>query len=475
MNSKRYQVALSFASEQRSYVDQVAATLRTEGIQLFYDDHQRIDLWGKNLGEELQRIYMHDSDTVVMFISSDYAKKAWTIHERRSTLSRALSERREYVLPVRFDETVLPGLDPHLHYLRTADYSPLALANNIIRKLRTLRIGSQSWSNRLGGIELASEYVKELLQESPTRFPAIDDGICLHDSVIPLNDIKLDISRVLGTNYDGLRPTRSQLAAILDGAQWDNRVIDHLRGQLPSDVDSQTSQWKLGVHRIVAAAPEQGQALTIELEPQLWWIEREFNRKLLKATAPSDLQQLGKALAMRFLNEDNDAGSFKYRFPSDFYVEVAVVGNDDKVLLLDKNPGRGSHMAQRGLPRTCSVEEGAKVTDISDGMLSGKDVIERGLVEELKIENRAVDRIDLYAIALQARHLNTALLGVARLNVPADQLADRAKNRELPDFIWGAAVAPDSMDDLLEGDDSTNMWHATARLRLVLAMRQLGC
>ena len=134
-DNRPFQVALSFAGEQRSYVQRVSAELATRGIEAFYDEEQQIALWGKNLGEELQRIYMDDSYTVVMFISREYAEKNWARHERRSALSRALRERREYVLPVRFDATNLPGLDPDISYLKTEDYSPEALAEAISNKL----------------------------------------------------------------------------------------------------------------------------------------------------------------------------------------------------------------------------------------------------------------------------------------------------------------------------------------------------
>ena len=134
-SGSRFQVALSFASEQRNYVQRVASALAIAGIGYFYDEEQKIPLWGKNQAEELQRIYMDDSNTVVIFISSDYARKNWPIHERRSALSRAIRERREYILPVRFDDSMLPGLDPDISYLRANDLTPVALAEAIATNL----------------------------------------------------------------------------------------------------------------------------------------------------------------------------------------------------------------------------------------------------------------------------------------------------------------------------------------------------
>ena len=61
-----FDVALSFAGEQRDYVRAVASELTKNGIRVFFDEDNEIALWGKNLAEELQRIYMTASNVVVM-------------------------------------------------------------------------------------------------------------------------------------------------------------------------------------------------------------------------------------------------------------------------------------------------------------------------------------------------------------------------------------------------------------------------
>lgn len=130
-----FDVALSFAGEQRDYVRAVASELAKNGVHVFFDEDNEIALWGKNLAEELQRIYMTASNVVVMFVSEDYAKKSWPIHERQSAIARAINERREYILPARFDNTTLPGLDPSLSYLSLENRPPAKLAENIMAKL----------------------------------------------------------------------------------------------------------------------------------------------------------------------------------------------------------------------------------------------------------------------------------------------------------------------------------------------------
>jgi len=47
----KYDVALSFAGEQRWYVDVVNSELKAFGISTFYDDDSQVELWGKDLNE----------------------------------------------------------------------------------------------------------------------------------------------------------------------------------------------------------------------------------------------------------------------------------------------------------------------------------------------------------------------------------------------------------------------------------------
>ena len=120
----RWDVALSFAGAQRDYVEQVAGALKARGVRCFYDADEQIELWGKYLAEELPAIYGEQAAAVVVFVSAEYAARDWTRLERRAALSRAVRERREYVLPARFDDTPLPGLLPDVVARRPARHGP---------------------------------------------------------------------------------------------------------------------------------------------------------------------------------------------------------------------------------------------------------------------------------------------------------------------------------------------------------------
>jgi hypothetical protein len=130
-----YDVALSFAGEQRMYVQEVAAAVRQRGIRPFYDDYEKASLWGKDLYEHLDWTYQKAARYCVLFASEAYARKVWTTHERRSAQARALQSSQEYVLPVRFDDTEIPGLRSTVAYIDGRTTRPVELAKLIAEKL----------------------------------------------------------------------------------------------------------------------------------------------------------------------------------------------------------------------------------------------------------------------------------------------------------------------------------------------------
>ncbi len=136
----RWDVALSFAGAQRDYVGQVAEALKARGVRCFYDADEEIELWGKYLAEELLTIYGEQVAVVVVFVSAEYAARDWTRHERRAALARAVRERREYVLPARFDDTPLPGLSSDVVTVNLRSRTPEQFAAMIAGKLVALGI-----------------------------------------------------------------------------------------------------------------------------------------------------------------------------------------------------------------------------------------------------------------------------------------------------------------------------------------------
>lgn len=113
----QYDVALSFAGEDRKIVDKYAQSLKQNNVKVFYDLNEQANLWGKNLYDKLDQVYKEKAKYCVIFISKFYAEKLWTNHERKAAQARAFTENREYILPVKLDDTEIPGIHGTVGYI----------------------------------------------------------------------------------------------------------------------------------------------------------------------------------------------------------------------------------------------------------------------------------------------------------------------------------------------------------------------
>lgn len=125
-NNEMFDVALSFAGEDRAYVEEVAQLLRTRGINVFYDNFNKASLWGRNLIDHLGKVYAERSRFIVMFISEHYAQKEWTNHERKFAQERAFKLQEDCILPARFDDG-----NPRSYF----DYRLCGFAQNVARRI----------------------------------------------------------------------------------------------------------------------------------------------------------------------------------------------------------------------------------------------------------------------------------------------------------------------------------------------------
>lgn len=113
-----FDVAFSFAGTERTQAEELAEKIRAQGFNVFYDDFYPEMLWGKNLVEFFHEIYSKRSRYCVIFVSQEYLNREWTIHERRSAQERMLKEKgNEYILPIKVDDTELPGMPGTIGYL----------------------------------------------------------------------------------------------------------------------------------------------------------------------------------------------------------------------------------------------------------------------------------------------------------------------------------------------------------------------
>ncbi len=91
--------------------------------------------WGKDLYQHLQSVYRDRAQYCLIFVSSHYARKLWAKHELRQAQARAFREHHEYILPVRLDDTEIPGLNATVGYVDLRSHSSEELRQLVLQKV----------------------------------------------------------------------------------------------------------------------------------------------------------------------------------------------------------------------------------------------------------------------------------------------------------------------------------------------------
>lgn len=137
MATYEYDIAISFAGEDRSHAEALALACKLREIRIFYDKFEVHNLWGKDLIEYLHEVYSKRARYCVILVSKHYVApgKGWPRHERKSAQEREFREESEYILPIRLDDTSLPGLPETIGYIRFSEYTVDELADLMLGKL----------------------------------------------------------------------------------------------------------------------------------------------------------------------------------------------------------------------------------------------------------------------------------------------------------------------------------------------------
>jgi hypothetical protein len=134
-----YDVALSFAAEDRPTARAIADELIRRGVSVFFDQFDMDLLWGRDLHRHLSNIYDR-SRFVVLLVSKAYTQKSWTQFERKTALARAGDDPGSQVLPVALDDSIrdsVSGFPPNLGYVDLRQTSVERVADLVVEKLRS--------------------------------------------------------------------------------------------------------------------------------------------------------------------------------------------------------------------------------------------------------------------------------------------------------------------------------------------------
>lgn len=204
----KYDVVISFAGEDRYVAEEIASSLVTKGINVFYDEYEQANLWGKDLYEHLIKIYRDESKYCLMVLSENYAEKQWTNHERKAAQARAFREHREYILPLRLDDTEVDGILETTGYI---DYRKVEL-----EKLIDMLVSKVVEYNRENGIKYEIVKVEDVFRKqsiSPKGGDPIQDKhmktacpACGEEQALNEASLSLDQDETIYTCKNGCQP-----------------------------------------------------------------------------------------------------------------------------------------------------------------------------------------------------------------------------------------------------------------------------
>lgn len=135
----QYKIALSFAGEDRAFAEAVAEGLRANGIEVFYDNFYKEQLWGEELPVKLGEIYSEASQYCLLVLTRYYLEKMWTHVERQNAIQRQIKQKGQtYILPIRLDGFTgnVPGLPSTIGYLSFRRNQPDAVVESFLTKIK---------------------------------------------------------------------------------------------------------------------------------------------------------------------------------------------------------------------------------------------------------------------------------------------------------------------------------------------------
>ncbi|MFA6151003.1 MAG: TIR domain-containing protein [Chitinophagaceae bacterium] len=132
-----YDIAFSFAEEDRSFVSRVVDILQNLSVNVYYDENKRIENWGEDLRAHIHNVYLNEARFCMIFISEHYKKKYWTQFEQERIKAKSFfSENKQaYILPFRLDNTEIAGITDTIIYLTAEKLNEEQLAEAIFNKI----------------------------------------------------------------------------------------------------------------------------------------------------------------------------------------------------------------------------------------------------------------------------------------------------------------------------------------------------
>ena len=127
--------AISFSGVDRQIAKDLTKRLVAYGAKVFYDNSYRSYLWGKRLDRTFPLTFGSEVHFFVPIVSASYIESEWAQYEW--SIAKREAERRdeEFILPLRLDDSLLPGLPDTIGYLDLRNVSLDETADCLMDKL----------------------------------------------------------------------------------------------------------------------------------------------------------------------------------------------------------------------------------------------------------------------------------------------------------------------------------------------------
>ncbi len=102
-----YDVAISFAGENRELARYIAESLNDLDVNIFFDEYFENNYLGKAWGKEFKRIFSEASRFIVVLLDKHHLDKIWPTFERDCFIPRI---KNESVIPIRLDNSIFAGI-----------------------------------------------------------------------------------------------------------------------------------------------------------------------------------------------------------------------------------------------------------------------------------------------------------------------------------------------------------------------------
>lgn len=130
-----YDVAISFAGEDREIAKSLRDELKNRGLEVFYDFDQQAQLWGKDLSKVLSEVYKNDALFMTILVSKNYPEKDWTNFEFANGKEEQNNRPIEYLLPILLDDTKIVGLKDTIGHVDIRKQNVFEIADILLEKI----------------------------------------------------------------------------------------------------------------------------------------------------------------------------------------------------------------------------------------------------------------------------------------------------------------------------------------------------